>query len=72
MPTLRLDADRLRHIRISKAISQAALAKAAGLSAPSLCKIENGRQPRLSTIRALADALGVQVSDIAVLEEATA
>ena len=51
----------LRKLRMAKKLSQAALAKSAGVSREYVNKIEAGRyDPPLSTITALAKALGVK------------
>ena len=45
--------------RISAGLSQKAVAELAGLSQPNLARAESGRVvPRLSTLRAWANALG--------------
>lgn len=52
----------VRRIRLAKKLSQAELAKRAGLSREYVNKIEAGRyDPPLSTINAIAGALGVTV-----------
>ena len=54
---------RLRHMRQLGHWSDCALAANIGISATELRKIESGEaDPRLSTILALADVLGVQVA----------
>ncbi len=46
-------------------LSQAELAERAGVRAATISDIENGRlDPRLSTLRALAEALGLEIDDI--------
>ena len=55
----------LKKLRLKKGLSQAALAKRADLSREYVNKIEAGRyDPPLSTINALARALGVKVSTL--------
>lgn len=69
MPTaLRIDPIRLRTTRLEKALSQRALARAAGLRPATVSDVENGAQARISTIKALADALGVPPTAIASLD----
>jgi transcriptional regulator with XRE-family HTH domain len=52
--------DRLRHLRERRYLTQQELAQRAGLSADTILKLENNRwEPRLRTIRALAEALDV-------------
>ena len=54
---------RLRRLRTTKNMSQAALAKRAGLTREYVNKLEAGKQdPSLTTISALAKALGVPVT----------
>jgi transcriptional regulator with XRE-family HTH domain len=51
---------RLKQLRVTKKMSQAALAKRAGLTREYVNKLEAGKQdPSLTTISALAKALGV-------------
>ena len=55
----------LKIIRKNKKISQEALAKLAGMSQTFLSNVENGySDPSLTTLRRLAGALGVSVSDL--------
>jgi transcriptional regulator with XRE-family HTH domain len=61
----------LRAIRTRKEISQEALAKLAGMSQTFLSKVENGKSdPSLTTLKRLAGALGVSVSDLVEDEQA--
>jgi transcriptional regulator with XRE-family HTH domain len=61
-PTPRQLGMSLKKIRTAKKMSQAALAERAGLSREYVNKLEAGRyDPPLSTINALAKALGVKV-----------
>ena len=54
--------DRVRSVRKRRALTQAELAGAAGISTDTIVKLENGRhEPRPKTIRALANALEVGV-----------
>jgi transcriptional regulator with XRE-family HTH domain len=54
---------RLKRLREAKAMSQAAVAKRAGLTREYVNKLEAGKQdPSLTTISALAKALGVPVT----------
>ena len=64
-PTARQMGRRLRKLRIAKKLSQARVAKRADLSREYVNKIEAGRyDPPLSTINALAKALGVSVGEL--------
>ena len=61
----RLVGERLRAARHERGLSLAALAEAAGVGKGSLSEIENGaRNPTLSTLYALADALGVPLATL--------
>lgn len=62
---------RLRSLRESKKLTQQQLATAAGLSLSVLSRIEYGGtpDPRISTLRALAKALGVSLDDLAGEED---
>ncbi len=56
-------ADMVKRLRAERNLSQLELSKRAGMSAAQLCKIERGRNElTASTLRRLADALGVPVS----------
>ena len=56
---------RLRRLRTARAMSQADLAKRASLTRVYVTRLEAGRQdPSLSTINALAKALGVSVTEL--------
>lgn len=60
-----LDPDRLAELRLRRCESQASLAAKAKLSERTVLRIEAGQhQPRLSTIRKLAAALKVPVTDL--------
>jgi XRE family transcriptional regulator, regulator of sulfur utilization len=64
-PTARQMGKRLREIRAAKHLSQAAIAKRAGLSREYVLRLEAGQQdPSLSTLTALAKALGVPVTKL--------
>ena len=55
----------LKELREKQFISQADLAKKAGLSPAAINRLENGlAKPRWVTIRKLADALGIRPEDI--------
>jgi predicted RNase H-like HicB family nuclease/DNA-binding Xre family transcriptional regulator len=59
----------LVRLRRSRGLSQRALAVSSGVSPATIYELETGRrpQPRPSTLRKLADALGVEVAEL--LEE---
>ena len=62
-PTPRQMGKRLKRLRVAKALTQAALAARAGLTREYISKLEAGKQdPSLTTISALAKALGVPVT----------
>jgi transcriptional regulator with XRE-family HTH domain len=55
----------LRETRLKQALSQRDLARKAGVAPKTIVDLELGRQePRLRTIRRLAEALGVNVVDV--------
>ena len=59
-PTARQMGETVRKIRLAKKLSQAKLAELAELSREYINKIEAGKyDPPLSTINAIAEALGV-------------
>jgi transcriptional regulator with XRE-family HTH domain len=54
---------KVQAVRDKRAMTQAALAKKAGLSRGYLARVETGRhEPTLTTLRKLANALGVPVT----------
>ena len=62
-PTSKQMGTRIRRLRKAKGISQAALAQRAHLTRVYITRLEAGQQdPSLSTISALAKALGVPVT----------
>jgi transcriptional regulator with XRE-family HTH domain len=55
----------LKTIRERKGLSQKALADRAGMSYTFLCNVESGKaDPSLSTLKRLAKALGITVSEL--------
>jgi transcriptional regulator with XRE-family HTH domain len=63
--------ENLRRLRKERRLSQPGLAKRAGVPQPTISNIENDRrEPHASTLRKLADALGVEVVDFFRAEEA--
>jgi transcriptional regulator with XRE-family HTH domain len=63
--------DRLKRLRTAAGLTQQALAFKAGLSMSAVIHIEKGRipDPRISTLRRLAGALGVTVDELAGPED---
>ena len=60
---------RLREVRESKLLTQVELAKLARLSEATIVRIEAAQhEPRISTIRKLAAALGVEPGELVVRE----
>ncbi len=60
-----VDGERLRQLRVEKALSLRALGEITGVAFDTISKLENGRRPaRLVTIRKLAEALGVEPKDL--------
>jgi transcriptional regulator with XRE-family HTH domain len=55
----------LRELRLARVLSQRDLAGKAGVTAKTVVDLELGRQePRLRTIRAIAEALGVEPAEV--------
>lgn len=69
---MQIDTETLIRIRKSIPLAREELARRVHMDTSSLWKIENGKtlEPRPSTIRKLAEALGVPVSEIAKPDEA--
>ena len=58
-------ADRIKAARLNAGITQERLAELAGVCVRTVHNNETGlRQPTRATLRVLADALGVEVSDL--------
>jgi transcriptional regulator with XRE-family HTH domain len=56
---------RLRTVRLRKALTQQQLAERAGVNRVTIARLEGGKdQPFPTTVRKLADALGVQPEDL--------
>lgn len=65
MPTNERIGDKIKEIRISKGLDQKQLADMVGISKSSISEWENcKRVPRMSTLRKIAEALGVDVWEI--------
>ncbi len=63
---------RIRHLRAARGLTLTALGIAVGRAPSQLSTIENGRrEPSLALLRAIADGLGVDVSDLLVAAPAT-
>ncbi|MFT4037631.1 MAG: helix-turn-helix transcriptional regulator [Thermomicrobiales bacterium] len=61
----------LRDVRLGRAVSQRDLAKKAGVAPKTIVDLELGRnEPRLRTMRLIAQALGVEVSEIDEFQQA--
>ncbi len=61
MPTMVKIGDNVRRWRTLRTLTQVQLAEKAGISPPTLVRIEkNQADPHVSTIRKLADALSVE------------
>ncbi len=60
-----IDPQKARYLRKSKGMSTRKLASVAGISTETLYAIEHGkRQPSVTTLDKLANALGVEVKDL--------
>ncbi len=57
----------IRRLRLAKGMTQAQLARAAGIVRPNLCRVEGGKhRPTLQTLERIAAALKVPVVDLIV------
>lgn len=64
IPPAEIFAARLKALRESRGLTQAALSEASGVSQANICRVEAGeREPGWSVVTRLADALGVGVGD---------
>ena len=62
--------ERVRRYRESAGLTQKALARAAEIGRVTLVRLENGEQsPRFKTLKAVADALGMEATDLLVEPE---
>ena len=62
--------ERVRRYRESAGLTQLALARAAAIGRVTLVRLENGEQsPRFKTLKAVADALGMDTPDLLVQPE---
>jgi transcriptional regulator with XRE-family HTH domain len=62
--------ERLRQLRVEKALSLRALGEITGVAFDTISKLENGHRPaRLGTISKLADALNVEPKELMKEEE---
>jgi transcriptional regulator with XRE-family HTH domain len=60
----------LRHLRLGRFLSQAELARQAGLHTLTISRLESGRvKPSTRTVRALATSLAVAPGELAAPEE---
>jgi transcriptional regulator with XRE-family HTH domain len=65
-----VDGEKLRRLRVEKALSLRALGEITGVAFDTISKLENSRRPaRLVTIRKLAEALGVEPKELMQREE---
>ncbi|PYU13118.1 MAG: XRE family transcriptional regulator [Acidobacteria bacterium] len=57
---------RIRRLRLQRELTQEELAREVGLTTHTIWRLENDHSfnPRLQTLRAIAEALGVDVSDL--------
>lgn len=59
--------NRIKEVRALMRVSQIQLARAAGVSQPFICDLENNRRgAKPETMHRIADALGVSVADLEV------
>jgi transcriptional regulator with XRE-family HTH domain len=62
--TVEVDVGKLQELRINRGLSQRRLAELAGVSNTSVWKIEQGGGANPSTLKKLADVLGVFPTDL--------
>jgi XRE family transcriptional regulator, regulator of sulfur utilization len=68
--TFEVNGQRLRQLRIERALSLRALAQRSGVAFDTINKLELGHRPaRLVTIHKLADALGVEPKELMKVED---
>ena len=61
---------RLRRLRLERALTQQELSRMTGIAQDSISKLERGHRPPLpSTVRKLAQALGVEPKELMRREE---
>jgi transcriptional regulator with XRE-family HTH domain len=65
MQTVVYAGDKIKHLRDARALTQEELAKKAGITVAALSRIErNHAEPRATTRRTLAQALGVDPAEL--------
>jgi XRE family transcriptional regulator, regulator of sulfur utilization len=65
-----VDGQRLRQLRVERALSLRALGERSGVTFATINNLENGNRPaRLVTIRKLAESLGVEPKELMKGEE---
>jgi transcriptional regulator with XRE-family HTH domain len=63
--SVQINAQKLRHLRVEGALNQQDLERATGIAQSTISNLELGNRPaRLSTIRKLAEALGVEPKEL--------
>jgi transcriptional regulator with XRE-family HTH domain len=63
--SIRINGQRLQELRVERALSLRALGERSGVAYDTINKLELGRRPaHTSTIRKLADALGVEPKEL--------
>ena len=63
--SVQINAQKLRHLRVERALSQQDLERATGIAQSTISNLELGNRPaRLSTIRKLAEALDVEPKEL--------
>jgi transcriptional regulator with XRE-family HTH domain len=61
---MEVDVTKLKELRIDKGLSQNRLAQLSGVSQTAIWKIEHGGGANPSTLKKLADVLGVRASEL--------
>lgn len=60
---LQVDSDALRRLRLSKALTQRDLARAAGISRMTISRLEQGSPASTYSVKRIAAVLGVEYAD---------
>lgn len=64
---------KFRKVRFAKNLTQQKVAEMAGVSLPTVLRLDNGKgDPKLSKVKAIANALGVKIDDIVQCKKRTA
>ena len=68
---MKVDTDALYTAMANKKLTYTVLAELAGTTRQTLCNIRRGTQPAPITLGRIADALGIDVTDLVMKEDST-